>query len=592
MPARNRQAALLIMIIPAISPMTTIRGQEPIQKEAVIAYQKHAVVAREPFAAEAGRSILNQGGNAIDAAVATALALQVTHPPAGNIGGGGFIVYYSEKEQKAMTFDFREKAPLAATEKMYLDDQGKIRRGHRRGPWAAGVPGTVRGLALAHKKLGRLRWAKLVEPAEKLAREGFPLNPVMAASLNAELFGRSNPDPGTKIAENLSDADRLADFPESVRVYARADHHPWKAGDRLIQPDLAETFKRIKEEGPDEFYTGKTAGLMAEYSQKNGGMITMADLAAYQAVEREPVRITYKGHEVIGMGPPSSGGIINAIALNLLEPLGLRQYGRTSAEAAHLAGEALRRGFYQRFRTIGDPDFVEVPVAQLVSKEFAKSISGDLSLEKTTPSVPLADFPVLPPESTETTHFSVIDGEGNAVALTYTLEESYGAKCVVPGAGFLLNNEMGDFNLVPGRTTTAGQIGTKPNLIAPGKRMVSSMSPTVVIKDGRVKLVTGSPGGRTIPSTVLWMILGAIEFELEPESLQKSPKLYQTWLPDVITVEKAWPKAAIEVLKTRGWRVVSVSAQGDAHSILVDSKKNLIFSLPDKRRGEGAATGD
>ena len=583
----------LLLISPALLfSATSAPAQFATQPAAVTAYQKHAVVAREPFAAEAGRAILNAGGNAIDAAVATALALQVTHPPAGNIGGGGFIVHYSEKEKKATTFDFREKAPAAASQTMYLNDQGKIRSGHRRGPWAAGVPGTVRGLALAHKKLGRLPWAKLVEPAEKLAREGFPLHPVMAASLNAELFGRARPDPGTKIAENLSDADRLADFPESVKAYARPDREPWKAGDKLIQPDLAETLRRIKEEGPDEFYTGKTARLIVDYNKAAGGLMTLADLAAYQAVEREPVRTTYKGHDVIGMAPPSSGGIINAIALNILEPLNLSRHGRTSAEAAHLAGEALRRGFYQRFRTIGDPDFVNVPVSKLVSREFAREIARDLDANRATPSAPLADFPVLPAESAETTHFSVIDAEGNAVALTYTLEESYGAKCVVPGAGFLLNNEMGDFNLVPGRTTAAGQIGTKPNLIEPGKRMVSSMSPTVVVKDGRIRLVTGSPGGRTIPSTVLWMILGAIEFEMAPEAIQKAPKLYQTWLPDVITLEKSWPKAAFDGLKSRGWRVQSVSAQGDAHSILVDSEKKIIFSLPDLRRGEGASAGD
>jgi gamma-glutamyltranspeptidase/glutathione hydrolase len=557
-----------------------------------VLFTKQAVVAREEFAAEAGRSILNAGGNAVDAAVATALALAVTHPPAGNLGGGGFIVLYQADKKAATTFDFREKAPIAANATMYLNSAGKLKPGHRKGPWAAGVPGTVRGLAAAHARYGKLPWGKLVEPAEKLAREGFPLNPVMAASLNAELFGREKPDAGTKISENLSDSDRLSDFTASVEAYARKDREPWKAGDKLIQPDLAATLGRLRTDGPDEFYTGKTADLIAEYSKTAGGFITKEDLAAYQAVEREPIRVSYRGHDVFGMAPPSSGGIITALCLNILEPMNLRQYGRTSDTTLHLTGEALRRAFYERFAKIGDPDFVDVPVAELIDKRYAEKIASTISPERVTESVSLANFPVLPPESTETTHFSVLDKDGNAVALTYTLEESYGAKCVVPGAGFLLNNEMGDFNLTPGRTDTSGRIGTKPNLIEPRKRMVSSMTPTIVTHEGRVRLVTGSPGGRTIPSTVLWMLLGVLEFELPPDQVQTAPKAYHSWLPDRITIERTWPETTEKALKNRGWKVSRVSAQGDAHSILVDFSKNSVIGLPDKRRGEGAASGD
>lgn len=576
-------------IVPLVLSMLVAAGAGPLEAQT---YTRHAVVAREPFAAEAGREILNKGGNAVDAAVATALALAVTHPPAGNLGGGGFIVLYHADEQKATTFDFREKAPAAASAGMYLNDRGKLKTGHRKGPWAAGVPGTVRGLAMAHARYGKLPWATLVQPAERLAREGFALNPVMAGSLNSELFGRARPDAGTKIAENLSETDRLADFPASVAAYARPDHAPWQPGQKLIQPDLAETLKRLREQGPDEFYTGKTADLIADYSAKNGGFITRADLAAYEAVERAPIRMEYRGHVVYGMGPPSSGGIITAICLNMLEPMELKQYGRTSGMTAHLAGEALRRAFYERFTKVGDPDRVQVPVAELVSKTYAARLAAGIDPDKATPSRSLADFPVLPAESTETTHFSVMDSQGNAVALTYTLEESYGAKCVVPGAGFLLNNEMGDFNLIPGRTDESGRIGTKPNLIEPGKRMVSSMSPTIVLKDGRVRLVTGSPGGRTIPSTVLWMLLGLMEFELEPLEIQKSPKLHHGWFPDMITLERTWPEAARAGLVKRGWTVGKVSAQGDAHTIFVDFSKNFLVALPDVRRGEGAAAGD
>lgn len=581
----------LFLSFAALSRELIAQERQPIQPPAV-SFSKHAVVAREPFAAEAGRSILNAGGNAVDAAVATALALAVTHPPAGNLGGGGFIVLYLANEKKATTFDFREIAPAAATAKMYLDASGRLKPGHRKGPWAAGVPGTIRGLAAAHARYGRLPWATLVEPAEKLARDGFPLNPVMAGSLNAELFGREKPDAGTKIAENLSDTDRLADFPASVAAYARADRTPWKADDRLVQPELAATLNRLRTQGPDEFYTGRTAELIAKYSAAAGGFITMDDLAAYRAVERVPIRVGYRGHDVIGMGPPSSGGIITALCLNMLEPKNLRQFGRSSGPTLHLTGEALRRAFYQRFAKIGDPDMVDVPIDELTSKAFARDLAKSIDPERATPSESLADFAVLPAESPETTHFSVLDGDGNAVALTYTLEESYGAKCVVPGAGFILNNEMGDFNLIPGRTDTAGRIGTRPNLIEPRKRMVSSMSPTIVLREGRVRMVTGSPGGRTIPATVLWMLLGVLEFDLPADEVQTAPKAYHSWLPDRITLEKTWPAPAEQWLKNRGWRVSRVSAQGDAHTILVDFSKNFVIGLPDKRRGEGAAAGD
>jgi gamma-glutamyltranspeptidase/glutathione hydrolase len=582
---------LIVLGLSLISPPLSAQQKSPVRPPA-IAFSKHVVVAREPFAAEAGRAILNKGGNAVDAAVATALALAVTHPPAGNLGGGGFIVLYLADGQKATTFDFRERAPAASTAKMYLDDAGKLKAGHRKGPWAAGVPGTVRGLALAHARYGKLPWAELVEPSERLARDGFPLNPVMAASLNAELFRRAKTDPGTKVAENLSESDRLADFPASVAAYAKADRTPWKPEETLVQPDLAATLKRLKEQGADEFYVGKTADLIAEYSAKNGGFITKDDLIAYRAVEREPIRVEYRGHDVYGMAPPSSGGIITALCLNMLEPMNLRQHGRMSDMTLHLTGESLRRAFYERFARIGDPDFVDVPVARMIDKSYAAKLAASIDPNKATPSRSLAEFPLVGDESPETTHLSVLDSAGNAVALTYTLEESYGAKCVVPGAGFLLNNEMGDFNLTPGVTDATGRIGTKPNLIEPNKRMVSSMTPTIVARNGRVRMVTGSPGGRTIPSTVLWMLLGVLEFELPADEVQTAPKAYQSWFPDRITLERGWPRETEEGLKKRGWKVSRVSAQGDAHSILVNFSEKTVIGLPDKRRGEGAAAGD
>ncbi len=391
-------------------------------------FSRHVVVAQEAHAADVGRNVLRAGGNAIDAAVATAFALAVTVPEAGNLGGGGFIVAYLADRREVVTVDFRETAPRSASPRMYLDGNGKTRPRHRAGAWAAGVPGTVRGLGLAHARWGKLAWADLVQPAARLAREGFPISADLARSLNGQLAEQKN----TKTART-GDHARLADFTESVTAFARPDRAAWKAGDRLIQGDLAATLERIAAAGPDEFYTGRTAQLICRYMVEKDGRITAADLAAYQAKFRPPVHTTFRGCDVWSMGPPSSGGVVLCQMLNILERFDLKADGAQAPRTVHRITEAMRRAFCTRAESLGDPDFVTVPTDELVSKAAADKLARTIG-DRATPSASLAPFAVVPAESDHTTHFSTIDAAGNAVALTYTLEDSYGAKAVVAGA--------------------------------------------------------------------------------------------------------------------------------------------------------------
>jgi gamma-glutamyltranspeptidase / glutathione hydrolase len=553
-------------------------------------FRSHVVVCQEGNAAEAGREALRKGGNAVDAAVATAFALAVTHPAAGNIGGGGFIVAYLADSREVVTVDFREVAPKASTETMYLGANGLPKPGHRAGAKAAGVPGTVRGLGLAQSKWGKATWADLVKPAAKLARDGFPVSRTLASGLNGQLFPRQSPEGG--VPEDLGpQGDRLGDFPASALAFKKPDGTPWKEGDRLIQRDLADTLDRIASQGPDEFYVGETARKTVAHMEKNGGVITLGDLAAYQAKARPPIHGTYKGFDVCGMGPPASGGILIVQMLNILERYDLKADGPRSPKTLHRVTEAMRRGFYSRATEIADPDFFGVPVEKLISKSHADELAKSIG-EAATPSATLAPFPIMTPEGAHTTHLSTFDSKGNAVALTYTLEEGYGSKSVVEGAGYLLNNEMGDFNLIPGRTDTTGRIGTPPNLIAPGKRMLSSQSPTVVLKDGKVRLVTGSPGGRTIPNTTLWVVLNVLEFGMTPREAVDAPRSHHAWFPDVLSLEgSTWIPSTREALIKLGHKLKVGGIQGDAHSIVVDPD-GTIHGVPDLRRRTSRAAGD
>jgi gamma-glutamyltranspeptidase/glutathione hydrolase len=533
--------------------------------------QNGVVVSVHPLASRIGVDTLVRGGTAVDAAVATAFALAVTWPGAGNIGGGGYMVVVPTSGKAVpVVVDFREVAPAAATKEMFVKPAD--RSAHRR----VGVPGTVRGLALAHGRFGRLPWRDLVLPGVRLARDGFVLDAATAASLN-EILGKS---------------DRQT-FAELHRVYGRPGGGAWKPGERLVQPDLAATLQEIAERGPDGFYLGTTADKIVAEMSRGGGLITREDLATYRAKFREPVRGTYRGFEIVSVPPSSSGGTTLIEELNILENFDLHAQGRWSAETLHLLIEAAKRAFRDRACYLGDPDSVTIP-DKLTQKDYARSLARGIDLHRATPSTQLAgDIPIAQ-EAAHTTHFSVIDRERTAVSLTYTLENLYGSRVVVPGAGFVLNDEMNDFAWRPGVTDTKGKIGTPPNQIAPGKRMLSSMCPTVVLRNGKPYLITGSPGGRTIINTVLCMMVNVIDLGMDPRAAVDAPRLHHQWLPDRATVEPALSREHPSVLKqleAMGHAVqVSKDEQGDAHSIWIDPKTGDLTGVADKRE-DGCAAG-
>ena len=533
------------------------------------------VVSTSSIASDVGAEILRRGGNAVDAAVATGFALAVTHPTAGNIGGGGFMVVRLANGE-AVTIDYRERAPLASTPTMYLDASGNINRSlTAAGYLAPGVPGTVRGMETAHKRFGKLPWRDVVMPAVDLAEKGFVLHEGLARSLNSEVRGR------------------MSGFPASVAAYGKPGGGEWVAGDRIVLADLGRTLRAIATEGANAFYTGWIADSLAADMRANGGIITKADLAAYEAKVRAPVRGTYRGHEIISMPPPSSGGIALIQMLNMLEGYDLKSQGRYSPETLHLMIEAMRRAFLDRARHLGDPDFVRVPVERLTSKEYARTLAQGIDRTRATSSVELGKdiVTIAESESEETTHYSVIDRDGNAVANTYTLEGGYGSHVVVKGAGFILNNEMGDFNKKPGETNLTGDIGTPANLIAPGKRMLSSMTPTIVVRNGRALLITGSPGGRTIINTVFDIVLNVAEFGMNAREAVDAPRMHHQWLPDNTTIEaNGVPEATLERLRAMGHSIRMQGSQGDGHSILVDPRTGIAYGANDKRSRDSKAS--
>jgi gamma-glutamyltranspeptidase/glutathione hydrolase len=520
------------------------------------------VVAVSPPGADVGRVILMRGGNAVDAAVATALAMAVTYPSAGNLGGGGFMVVHpAPGKGDPVVIEYRERAPLAATRTMFTKSDSIY--SHK----AAGVPGTVSGMWLAHQKFGRLLWREVVAPAVRLAEEGFRVDAQLAGSLN---WVTSSHMP----------------TPEMKRVMGKADD--WKPGDLLVQKDLAATLRRIMEKGPEGFYKGQTAELIVKEMKAGGGLITKEDLAAYTAKLRKPIHGTYRGYDVYAPPPPSSGGTCLVQMLNVLENFDLRKQGRYSAETLHLMGETMRRAYCDRARYLGDGDFVKIP-AHLTTKEYAKKLAASIDPAKATRSEALAPDVPMAREGDSTTHFSVIDPDGMAVANTYTLERSYGSRIVVRGAGFLLNNEMMDFNWYPGQTTRDGQIGTEANLVAPGKRMLSSQTPTVVAKDGKVFLVTGSPGSRTIINTSLCVVVNAIDFGMPARQAVDAPRLHHQWFPDQLRFEGTAEHAdAVERLRKMGHGVTGTQ-QGDAHTIIVDPRTGRYHGAADRRINGKAA---
>jgi gamma-glutamyltranspeptidase/glutathione hydrolase len=561
---RNFFAAILttVLLVGTINADATSR--HPIRGN------NGVVSSSSKIASEVGVEIMRKGGNAVDAAVATAFAMAVTYPSAGNIGGGGFMIYHSA-EGEATAFDFREKAPLASTKTMYLDENGNIRdNSNHAGILAVGVPGTVAGLELAHQRFGSLDWKVVLQPAVDLARDGMPISWSLHDS-----FRRLN-----------SYWDM---YPSSAKVFRKDDGSFYQPGDTWKQPDLAATLERIQTNGKDGFYKGETAKMIADYMVANNGIITLEDLEKYEAKEREPIRGNYRGHEIISMPLPSSGGVGLVQMLNILEGFDLKEIGHNSALYLHLLTESMRRSYADRANFLGDTDFNEdVPVALLTSKEHAEKQRETIVMHAASESDP-ARFAQLY-ESDETTHFSVADKDGNMVSLTYTLENGYGSKIVVDGAGFLLNNEMGDFNAQPGVTNERGTIGTLANQIRPEQRMLSSMTPAIVAKDGVPLFATGSPGGRTIINTTLQTILNVIDHDMNIARAIDAPRIHHQWLPNSTRIEAgSFSVDTLRLYEQRGHVIRETRSIGSAMGVYRDPETGVLSGGADPRSADGGA---
>ena len=492
------------------------------------------VVAQEPLATDVGVTVLKAGGNAVDAAVAVAFALAVTHPTAGNLGGGGFLLARFADGRNTF-IDFREAAPLAASRDMYLDANGRLTNGSLVGWRASGVPGTVRGLELAHRKYGRKTWASLIEPAAELAAKGYQLSFAEARSIcaNAKLLDR---------------------FAESKRIFLKPGGCP-EAGEWLAQPELAETLRRIATNGADEFYSGATAQRLAAEMKAHGGLITLEDLKSYRAIEREPLRGRYKGYELLTAPPPSSGGIAMLQMLAMLDGSGYEKSGAGSAASAHYLAEVMRRAYADRAEFLGDGDFVHVPVRGLLNPAYLAKQRASIDPQHASSSAVVRHGDAPAYESTETTHFNVIDAEGNAVALTYTLNGGYGSGVTVPGLGVLLNNEMDDFAAKPGEPNLFGLVQGEANAIAPRKRPLSSMTPTIVTRGGKLAMVLGAPGGSRIINGVLQVFLNLVDFEMDVQQAVDQPRLHHQWKPDKLYLERGFSPDTIALLRAMGHTV-------------------------------------
>ena len=538
------------------------------------------VVSSSKVASEAGIQILKKGGNAVDAAVATAFALAVTHPSAGNIGGGGFLVFM-DSSGITTTIDFREKAPLKASSDMFLDESGNLPKGinlygsestmNHIGLKSVGVPGTVAGLYLAHQKYGNLSWADLVQPSIDLAKNGFELT--WSLSRAAAFF----------------DSNSQIQF---LKDYFRKDNGELtQFGEIWKQPELANTLSEIRDHGHDGFYKGKVAKEIARFMKENGGIITKEDLQNYTAVERKPVKGSYKDYDIYSMPPPSSGGTALIEMMNLMELANLDAIEFNSTEYVHLLAEVMRRAFADRAEHLGDPDFnLDTPLNKLTSKGFAKKRYGNIDMSKASISDPAKFGQIY--DGSSTTHFSVVDQNGNAVSLTYTLEHSYGSGMGSNELGFIFNNEMGDFNPMPNNTSISGLIGTRPNIIEPEKRMLSSMTPTIIAKDGKPFLVIGSPGGRTIINTVFQTVLNVLGYGMPVDRAIESMKIHHQWLPDELYYEELLLSPDTrKALEAMGHKLVPENVLGELMGIQFDSENKIIIGASDSSSSDGAAVG-
>ena len=530
------------------------------------------VVSVSAPGSEAGLSVLKKGGNAVDAAVGTAFALVATYPQAGNIGGGGYtLVHPAPGGGEPIVFDYRETAPATANRTMFTKDDARY--GHK----VVATPGTIRGLALAHKRFGKLPWAEVLEPAIVLARDGFPIDANLAASLNDYLAS-------TRLLTNAGDLSEFA------RVYGKPGGGRWKAGDRLVQSDLALTLQELANHGPDAFYTGAIARQIVAEMERGKGMVTADDLNRYRPTERKPLVVRYRGrYDVYTPPPPSGGGTCLVEMLNILNNFDLKSWGRYDPRTIHVMVEAMRRAGYDRARYLGDPAFVTIP-PHLTTREYGEQLAKSIDLANATPSEALGKDIPLAPEEESTTHFSVIDRDGMAVSSTYTLERKWGARVVVRGAGFLLNSNMYSFNVFPGTTDRKGQIGTEPNTIAPGKIMLSSQAPTVVAENGRVRLITGSPGSRSIPNTILCMLVNVLDFEMPLRQAMDAPRFSHTWFPDQLDYENLPRSPEMMNELSRMGHTMNYIWHGDAHTIWVNPRTGRYLGVADWRIS-GAASG-
>jgi gamma-glutamyltranspeptidase/glutathione hydrolase len=590
--SRLSPAVALAVVLASLTP-PSLAQRQPVEAK------RGMVASASTIASEVGVEILRKGGNAVDAAVATGLALAVTYPRAGNLGGGGFLLLRLA-DGRTTAIDFREQAPGGATRDMYLDADGNVAAGRSTvGHLASGVPGTVAGFALALEKYGsgKISWADVVAPAQRLAANGFTVSPALARDLRA--------------SEKL-----LGPFADSKRIFLR-DGRFYEAGESFVQADLARTLDRLRTDGPRAFYEGETARLIAAEMAKHGGLITEADLKAYRAVEREPVRGSYRGHEILTMPPPSSGGIALLQIFGMIEPYDVAAMGHNSAAKIHLFTEAMRRAFRDRAEFLGDPDFVNVPAAGLLARDYIQGLMTNFNPERATPSEGLAPgkpagwTPLVnatPPahlarETTETTHFSVVDADGNVASCTYTLNGLFGSGVTAAGTGVLLNNEMDDFTAKVGVRNMYGLIQSEANAIAPGKRPLSSMTPTIVLKDGKPFLVTGSPGGPTIINTTLLIISNVIDHAMRVTQAVDAPRFHHQWQPDVINHEPFLTSAdTMALLKARGHTLATRRLYpndpeaagryyGDGETILVDPTTGHLLGASDSRSPDAGAVG-
>jgi gamma-glutamyltranspeptidase/glutathione hydrolase len=545
-----------------------------------------AVTSAEKHATAVGRAILEKGGNAVDAAVAIGLALSATHPSAGNIGGGGFMVIHFP-DGRSTAIDFREIAPSKASRDMYLDAKGNPTQDSRRGPRAAGIPGNVAGFAMAHKKYGSLPWKDLVAPAVALARDGHELD-----SFHAKDLGWAADEIGDYRKELDDAADKnpalVEALDKTLTVLRRTDGRAWREGDRWVQPELAATLEAIGERGASAFYRGPIGKKLADEVRKMGGLWTESDLAGYKPIERKPIIFDYRGHQIITMPPPSAGGVTLRQIFAASETLELYGMQWESVDRIHLYVEALRRVYADRNLLIADPAFVKIPMKTLLDTAYMKKRLADVSREHATPSSKVGAGVALD-EKPQTTHFSVVDSKGMAVANTYTLNGGFGALVIAPGTGVLLNNEMDDFTAKVGSPNMFGLVQGPQNAIAPGKRMVSSMTPTIVLKDGKLRAVCGSPGGPTITTTVAQILLQVIDYGRPIDQAIANTRIHHQWLPDLIVHEDSLDPAIARALEARGHKLKSRGRIGHANCIEADPKTGALRAVADTGRDGGDA---